>query len=61
MKIILLLLLLIIILNYLYVREYLTFIDNPDSKITLDRDDEQQVDLAEWFERATELKLLIFD
>lgn len=55
MKIILLLLLLIIILNYLYVREYFT--DNLD----LDKENEEEMDLAQWFERATELKIDIFD
>lgn len=54
MKIILLLLL-IIILNYLYVREYFT--DNLD----LDKENEEEMDLAQWFERATELKIDIFD
>ena len=58
MKIILLLLL-IIILNYLYVREYFT--DNLDSKIVLNKENEEEMDLAQWFERATELKIDIFD
>ena len=46
-------------MNYLYVREYFT--DNSDSKIVLNKENEEEMDLAQWFERATELKIDIFD
>jgi|TARA_B110000093_G_C12745381_1_gene316162 hypothetical protein len=54
MKIILLLLLLIIIINYLDYKEY--FIE---SNIPLES--EEEIELAQWFERATELKLDILN